>query len=1283
MLVGSDAKAVRRPNRVGVAAIAFGVMLAVTRGSVDADDGPVLRRWAVAATPEVQATGLSDLLTARLSAVQGIKLVEREQLAAAIREQELSACFGSNAVPLRLKLGQVLQADVLVLLSMASPETAADSAVARGTGAELRSTSVRPGETEGVRGRERRLLRLVLSDCVYGARLHVDYLPFDPDAPDALAAECASAILQTRRKFAAGIERVIGVTHFLSQNLTHDYDHLQGGFAALLENSLRGFPGVAVIEIEEARAIAQELRLNGGGLKRPAVPVFVQGEFKMTGAGSDGPEVWLYVRLSEANSADRQIERGGLTVPQAVEWLTGELPRQILQLSSDQPAAAFARPQLKRLLISRADAFSLVGAYEDATALREAALLLDADDLAQRIRLIRDYDRWQLACNQENVAKAMAINRERLAGHQVDEDPRMWARTHAERMSRFRMTVPHVEYLIDRRLVNPREAAEIVSGTVESMKRAALYQEQEYSQKDQQALEEVFWRVLPSFPRLDYGLRGGTLHEVLRFSGGDDAWSADRQYQRWTQFAVDFIIGWGAHATDVGPSQLYQDHRHTLEYLYRFLTEIPQRELPISAMAGVSMRSVNHLVAAGCLSSEDARSFFERLRKTEPPLNKFYARCGLLALKAQGGGPVGPELLDEAAELLAFVDRIEASRPEARLATFIYRRELERLRTAVAQRSGQSPPERPPLPENPVPPTDPSPPIAFVPTGIPAPWAGWSRCGDRLNLMWSFDGVDLMPEKGNVRRIFELDAKQRSFSVDDMVYSAHWDGANVWTATMKSGVIVVSPAGEVVARIQQKQGLPAYEAQQRSIHNHGHLASLPATPPLRLQPIEPGKCLAVGRYGPHRRLWFAELSAGKDGQCRVQVFHQATKILDPPAEADLADPALVFPLGWTILYSDPARPSRRWWLLDRWVGVAQGGRPPLAVDLETLEVSVFPGRFPATFEGFWPQLQVGRSLLFTSGIQIAVFTPAAEGDPPGQWVAKTILDQPGLPPDQRQPMLFAHEGVIYNPGVHWRRIRPDDFAIETINDVPMAPEHRFEFYAPSARYGMVAWNRGDQLYQVSFHPAQETDLASRYPFVPADQRGRHDRAVRAIRRLGGSVATRWSVAEYPSQRPGEAGWRTLAYLPAEWTGGDAALAHLRDLYHLTDLYLVEAGVSDAGLREVGQLEDLESLCLVDTQVTDRGIAKLQTLPNLSYCRLEGTPEGGELSDAALEYLDRLPRLVAITLVGRGFTDSGLARLQTSRRLRELQLWGTDITPAGIAGLKKSRPWLTVSEKTPN
>jgi len=75
------------------------------------------RRWAVLATEPLERTGLADLVTAKLSAQADMELVERQQFLAVVGEQQRSASLAGAAAGERLKLGNLLGAEAVVLLS--------------------------------------------------------------------------------------------------------------------------------------------------------------------------------------------------------------------------------------------------------------------------------------------------------------------------------------------------------------------------------------------------------------------------------------------------------------------------------------------------------------------------------------------------------------------------------------------------------------------------------------------------------------------------------------------------------------------------------------------------------------------------------------------------------------------------------------------------------------------------------------------------------------------------------------------------------------------------------------------------------------------------------------------------------------------------------------------------------------------------------------------------------------------------------------------------------------
>jgi hypothetical protein len=326
------------------------------------DSGPS-QRLAILSSKEVQQSGLSDLLTVRLQDLPGVELVERDLLRKVLDEVTLSMMLGADQSENRRNAGALLKADMLVLLSL---EKAAD---------------------------EKRV-RVVISDCSSGARLHIGWVLFDSRYTQGACRDLTTIVGETLGRFSSGVKQIIGVSYFASRNLIHDYDHLQGGYANLLGNALSTVPGIAVIEIEEARAIRLEETLAGNMRVKRLVPLFVEGEFKVQNPGSDRQgKVHITVNLSDSTGLIKQIERKDLSMIQVTEFIIGDMRQEILTLSKTPSSKMLDKEKQFMRLVASASEFATVGAWKHSVGLREAAVLLKPDSVEQRVRLIFEYCR--------------------------------------------------------------------------------------------------------------------------------------------------------------------------------------------------------------------------------------------------------------------------------------------------------------------------------------------------------------------------------------------------------------------------------------------------------------------------------------------------------------------------------------------------------------------------------------------------------------------------------------------------------------------------------------------------------------------------------------------------------------------------------------------------------------------------------------------------------------------------------------------------------------------------
>jgi hypothetical protein len=1265
-----------RGHRTGVSWPILGLAVRCVAGwcLIAAACGPAgaAERWAIVAATEVQESGLSDLLTARLSRHEpdepAIELVERDRLDAALRELELAACFGPLDGPQRMRLGQLVRADVLVLLSVEQLQ-------------------------------RQRTLRIVIAQCTTGVRLRQEaFADFSEQRVDELAARCVELVRETRRHFADGVETVLAVSPFLSKNLTHDYNHLQAGWAALVEAACSRHPGVAVVELEEARAIRAELGADGR-LGRRVVPLFVEGDFHVTVRGdAPQPSVQLKIRLTDGQAVRRHSEHEGLTLDQATLLVSRTLPARLLGISADTGVRPLTRRQQFDLLAARARAFSDLGARRHAAALREAALLLEPEAHDERLRLVVDYRHWLDDTVQEQLRSLDAPDVQARIRAREAWFPAKWEPA--------RNMVYHAGEAIRRGGVNPREAGELLLLTSARASALPLARAEQELRRTRQLLETFLWDAVRQIPRLDNQLRDGRLAPPLRRSAGlrsEDRWSADQQDLFWQDAALRCVVrDWPTIGTLFASGRNTGDYEPLLDNIERLLAELPQNDAPLPGVLQMLLSrnpgGLPFLIGRGVLQRDDVEAFYQRLARSESPLLAFYGRFGLWECR-QAQAELGDEAMrGEAEELLSHLRERCGDRPDLSVMLRIAETEMarrlgtDRLPTAASSgttrqpkvRQGASaagagtetPPKGHPLTPSPIAAAGQWTRLRFSPAPLEGPMRAWELVpADTCDVLWSPTSVEVLERNESreavvSRTIFEA-------TPPTWLTSVVWDGRYVWAATSNRGVLILTLDGTVTARLDPSANLPPYET---SIHSPdaAKLGSGPARVLsayrhglLWLHPVTAGQCLISGVHGPRLRRWFAvaELSPESPAnrpEFTVRTIHAADK---SGSEGDAVDTA--FSLAWWTEYAPAADGTRKLLIGRRVFPTTNQQRPPLAVDLNDLSVALFPAPLSILGEDQSPRLgHAGR--IFVAG----PLTFSALGPAPDWPRAVLSRREPGDPPQHDQLLLDG--GRIYRPGPVWWRADPHSLRTERLNEGALSPEDRFERYASSALLGLTAWNVGQRLYRVEVTD-QRHAMVPRDDYVPQAWQSRHRRAAARLREAGALVGGQYGPPRGEPESP--ATWRTIVYVPRAWRGGDEGLAWCADLYHLTELYLVGAPVTDRGLQHVGQLHDLETLCIEETRATDAGIHHLVTLKNLRYLRLEAAAGEPAFGDAALPALSGLPRLSGLTLYGPGFTDAAVETLGKFPSLSRLLLLDCAVTGTGRETLQRNRPHLQLLPKT--
>lgn len=1250
------------------------VVLAALSSAVAAagEEVPGLRSWAVLASATTQQSGVSDLVAVELSRVEGVQLVEREQWGKIAEELELSAMFGAKATAGRLALGKRLKADALILMDQATQDG-------------------------------KPVLRVAVLDCRYGARLRMAWFPWSDGGAEAAVKEVVALALEARSQFARGIRRVIGVSPMVSKNLGHQYDHLQSGYAHLLENALMGTPGVAVLEIEEAHAVAEELASAGAEVRGRRVPLFVEGEFEMaSGGGAKVPRVSVRILIRDGRRVLKTIGPAEMEMGAVAGALTTTVAREVLRAAESGDQAPASPEEQGKLLGNRGGRFEKVGMWDEAAGLREAAILIRPDDLEQRLTLIADYRQAIQRSRFEYQKRPKSHTPEDLKAVQ-QENLQACKKAGPRQLRRWRRMLALTDELVHRRVLNPGEATWLIRACISPVDylepwtgRADFLPAEVDLEKERQEFHDFLRSAYGAVRTLDPSVAGGAVRPIVRVyslwikSAVPDPTDPREQLRRWVDDAIVLFMGGesGRHVAaprSLGPCP-------PLAGMSVCLTEIVPPDAPLAY--GLNQRilvDIPRFIQAGVFRYQDVESVYQRLAQSKSEMNAFYGRCGLLTLRIRfqpDGKPrdlrqgVDPEEFKELDELMRFLPQRGYDRRAKGFGPLWYiqlerlHKELEHFAPRTSVPPAPAARKRHSAPPDTITAHASRPRVRYQKIeGFNAFFLHLRKCGDNLDVAWTTREVFLRPSKEVVRPVFRVSGEKTKIT------AVEWDGRNVWIVCNMGPLNVLPVKGRALQAVGTENGLPSLAG-------------------LRLYACAPGRAIVYGVLGPDRRVWVADVARPEgrsQGPFRATVIHKCIERPDDSAGGDGRPEDIFFP-GECFEYHC-REPQQRLLLIQR--AVVRGrrlppyptpGRAPLAIDLKTRTASLFstglfirangPGSFRCQNLPLYC-LDDGRILYTFSQrreTKIDCFTPPKKaGD---AWTRSTLFTSSGIGPRQ----FVEWQGAVYQPGRIWVRVDPKTLRCEQLNSDPLSDQYPDEHFAVSAHDGLIAYNHGDAsgalglpkpnrgwVYRVLIDPA---GAAGQDVQIPAEFRAKHEQAVKAIRQLGGKVGEATRV----DPRTARVGFVTHVYLGKDWKGGDAGMAHLADLYRLGKLHLVGAPVGNEGLKQV-RLQDLTSLVLYETKVTDAGLAVLAACPQLEDLRLEGTLGGKELSDAGLEHLRRLAGLKTLWLYGPGFTDRALDVLKTCPSLVAVTLCNTAVTRRAIAHLLLSgrRMRITTSE----
>jgi hypothetical protein len=1227
-----------------MAAIATAVLIEACQAD-ESSDG---LSWGIIGSVAAQETGLVDLLTLRLSEDDRFRLVERADLAKVVSEQQFAAALQDQGSGSRLQIGKLIGADRLVLLDVRK----------------------RPGD--GLQ-----FVEMTVCITAQGARLARHAMPIRSYKLPTVIDDWFHIIDQVEQQYRGGIRYLVGVPPFVTDDVLDSWRYLQSGFAGLLEAGLRDVPGGAVVEMSEARSIARELSLSRGELVNRVVPLFVSGEFKVRREG-DKRHFDLTLRLmqhnaAENNSATQTIEYQGLTLDAASDLLRGPPARKLLKVANTQRQTPLTRREQSAALWKHAGMMTMFGRPDLAAGLLDAALLVEDNSSMRRFAVAFCVAAFQQTREPDGVLRHPETNtrlqRESVTNQQLFNVSAHW----------FHRATEHVEYLMRNRQISLRFAADLQRQILRNADPVIRKRGQPSFEAEALAMRErFFWRSVELAGGLEQGSSGS--RQILNATASD--------HEQWAYDCVFWI-------TDTRPrAKEPRDYSRMFADLERFLTRKPRASWPLDRCAWhVATRT--HLVADGYLSTDAFRDFYKRLAKLGED-NQFYARLGLLRLDLSGADANSADdqsrLVDELNQLndqaATYFARIPDGEREPISKSFDahmrdFRTELDRRNTTITQRVHR-------LPVNPIPLRDPEPRVTFHATDIRTAWYRLMACDGEFDAMWNDSVVTARIEPDRETTVLKTNL------LEGRIMDVAWDGEQFWVALSRGGVVVVSPDGKRVGRIPvrpdtrprivRNTGTPTPTENDDlsrllppwTVRPSGRQDQLFVEPPI-LHAIEPGRCLVVGNARLQKRTWCAELTYEVGREVNANLIYTSTRVPTPNRLAgrprqieDSVD--VVFLPTWK---AELNLQGNRHLLIGRPHTNRSMPRRPLDMDLQTLEVRLFPQPVRSHPGDYAPRLGAGSDLLCPT--RTGLYCYACEDLEFGSGVEHTLLSpKPRLKNshvEQPRKQFLLSKGDVYSPGTRWRRVDRQHHELEDLSRHDMPLKWRFMNYGVSAHNGLVAWNVGGLLYEVHIDESAPEDgtLATQYPFVPAVERERHHLAIRNIQAAGGHVDSWWDTTygKPPS-------WIALAWLPAEWTAGDAGLKDLADLHNLAKLWVVDAHVTNDGLRTIGRLHTLSDLTLAETQATDEGLRHLSDLTGLASLHIESTPGSKDFTDGGLESLSRLHQLKKLTLCGPGYTDRTLAFVEKMPVLFRLNMYSTHVSKAAIGEARQRKPKLQVA-----
>jgi hypothetical protein len=353
-------------------------------------------RVAVLSSPSASVAALVPLVELRLAEQPGIVLLDREHLAAVLREHELAGLTDAAGSAKRVALGELLKAELLIFIQQEDgPQPQA---------------------------------RVVISETQQGLRLGHQTVACAASVADSVPAvmQIVDAALAKQRQ---QVKEIVAVPPLVSNDLAFESQSLQRPLASVIEQSLLARPDVLAVELAEANAVARELAVRGEKDVQRKLPLYVLGEFQ-----HQGHDVAVRLRLLRGQALVHEATINDIPPARLAEVLRREANALLDQVVAPAVQAVESATEARQLA-ERAVAMYQLMNFSETLELAEASLLLAPDQV----------DVHRLAA----VAAGMHVS---FLLRKAAEEPGVWdveqlkQNVRRDNEATLRRGLPHLEY---------------------------------------------------------------------------------------------------------------------------------------------------------------------------------------------------------------------------------------------------------------------------------------------------------------------------------------------------------------------------------------------------------------------------------------------------------------------------------------------------------------------------------------------------------------------------------------------------------------------------------------------------------------------------------------------------------------------------------------------------------------------------------------------------------------------------------------------------------------------